>query len=188
MQRRYRVFPARHRHRGPLWVPPSAQAAPPAPVPALTRQHRKTRLQPHRRHGHLYQVPPTAASLPVVVFTAGAARSRWKAGGLSTYTQSVLSTQYIQIPITVEAPEPYDPVNDAVAFAFPPLTYPPTTPTTWYTGSWSTFPGPQYRAQCLVGPSNGGVLLAVGSYSIVVKISDDPELPVLYASELEITP
>ena len=107
---------------------------------------------------------------------------------MSAYTQSVLSTQYIQIPVTVEAASPYNPSNDLVQFAFPPLTYPPTAPSVWYTGSWSTFPGPQYRVQCLVGPVNGGVSLALGSYQIAVKITDDPEVPVLYPSTLEITP
>jgi hypothetical protein len=108
---------------------------------------------------------------------------------LSTYSQSVLSTQYVQIPITVESPSgTYSPVLDSVQFAFPPLTYPPTSPATWYTGSWATFPGPSYRAQCLIGPGNGGVALAIGSYQIVVKISDSPEIPVLYTSTLEITP
>ena len=102
------------------------------------------------------------------------------------YSQSILSTQYVQIPVTVRAPTAYDPTSDVVQFAFTPLTYPVTEPTAWITGSWSTFPGPSYFAQCLVGP--GATALSIGTYQVWVKITDSPEVPVLQPSTLVITP
>ena len=107
---------------------------------------------------------------------------------MNTISQSVLSTNLVQVPITIKSPAGYDPTGDAVQFAFPPLTYPPTSPVTWFTGSWVTFPGPVYWAQCLVGPANGGAPLAQGQYQAWVKITDNPEIPVLQPFVLEITP
>ena len=105
-------------------------------------------------------------------------------------TQSALSTQYVQVQITIQAPSGYDPTSDTVQLAFIPETYPPTSPTDgdWVTGSWETFPGPQYWAQALVGPSNGGTALSLGTYEIWVKVTDSPEVPVLQPALLEITP
>ena len=79
-------------------------------------------------------------------FTAGAARGLWSTeGALSVYSQSVLSTQYVQVPVTVTSPSgSYDPTGDTVQFAFTPATYPVTEPSAWLSGSWATFPGPAY--------------------------------------------
>jgi len=107
---------------------------------------------------------------------------------VNTISQSVLSTNYIQVPVTIQSPGAYDPSTDVVQFAFPPSTYPPTSPGTWYTGSWAVFPGPVYWAQCLVGPANGGVSLAIGRYQGAVKITDSDAVPVEYPFLLVITP
>lgn len=104
-----------------------------------------------------------------------------------TLTQSVLSTQPVQALIGVQWPGGYDPTGDEVQWAFPPDTYPQTQPVTWYTGSWVTFPGPAYWAQCLIGPANGGVALAAGRYQSRIMITDNPEVPVLYGPVIEIT-
>lgn len=105
------------------------------------------------------------------------------------YTQSVLSTAYVQIPVTAYGTAgAYDPTGDAVQFAFTPLTYPGGSPSTWITGSWATFPGPAYWAQCLVGPGTGGTALSIGTWQLWLKITDSPEVPVLQPSLLEITP
>jgi hypothetical protein len=105
-----------------------------------------------------------------------------------TLSQSVLSTTYVQVGITVLSPSGYDPTGDVVQFAFTPATYPETSPSVWYIGSWATFPGPSYWAQCLVGPANDGVSLAIGTYQAWVKIIDSPEVPVIQQLVLEITP
>jgi hypothetical protein len=104
--------------------------------------------------------------------------------------QSVLSTQYVRTLISVQAPSPYDPTGDTVQFAFTASTYPMTSPAEedWNAGSWVTFPGPAYWAQCLVGPANSAVSLVLGTYQVWVMITDDPEVPVLAPFLLQITP
>lgn len=104
-----------------------------------------------------------------------------------TVTLSVLSTEMIQSLITVQSADGYDPTSDLVQWAFPPDTYPQTQPVTWYTGSWVTFPGPAYWAQCLIGPANGGVVLPAGRYQSRIKVTDSPEVPVKYGPVIEIT-
>ena len=124
-----------------------------------------------------------------VVFSAGDARGRWSAGGLSVYSQSVLSTAYVQVPVTAFGTAgTYNPTGDAVQFAFTPVTFPVTSPSAWATGVWAVFPGPAYWAQCLVGPGSGGTALPVGTYQVWLKVSDDPEVPVLQPTLLRITP
>jgi len=107
-----------------------------------------------------------------------------------TVSMSVLSTQYVQCPVTIQSPAGYDPTGNTVAFAFMPLTYPETTPGSgdWHTGSWQAFPGPVYWAQCLVGPANSGVSLAQGTYMVFVRVTDNPEVPVLQPFMIQITP
>ena len=107
---------------------------------------------------------------------------------MNTVTQSVLSTQYLQVLVTTQAPAGYNPTSDTVQMAFTPLTYPPTSPASWVSGSWSAFPGPAYWAQALVGPANGGTALSLGTYQVWLKITDSPEVPVLQSCLLTITP
>jgi len=136
-----------------------------------------------------------------VLFSAGGARYRWAVttarngngvagGGVNTLSQSSLSTPYVQTLITVQSASSYNPTSDTVQFAFPALTYPPASPTNWVTGSWVTYPGPAYWAQCLVGPAAGagGTALSLGTYQVWVKITDSPEVPVLQPCLLTITP
>lgn len=103
-------------------------------------------------------------------------------------TMSALSTQYVQIPVAVTVSgTPYDPRADSVMFAFKlPGTGNPGG-ADWHPGSWDiAFPG-SYLAQCLVGPANGGVEMPqTGTYTIWVKITDNPEVPVVTAGLLEI--
>lgn len=101
-------------------------------------------------------------------------------------TQSALSTELVQIKVAVTVNgAPYNPSSDVVAMAFMPSGTNPTT-SDWKTGSWQTDPGPTYWAQCLVGPANGGVVLAVGSYVVWLKIVDNPEVPVRQVGILQI--
>ena len=73
-----------------------------------------------------------------------------------------------------------DPTTDTVQMAFiAPGTDP--QPTDWKTATWDTtvtLGANQYMAQCLVGPG-GTVQLAVGSYQYFVKVTDNPEIPIL---------
>ena len=108
---------------------------------------------------------------------------------MNTISQSSLSTNYVQIPITIQSPDDYVPTSDTVEFAYTPLTYPITQPTDedWVTGSWLTFAGPTYWAQCLVGPANDGVSLDIGTYTGFIKIVDSEAVPVVQAFLLKIT-
>lgn len=102
---------------------------------------------------------------------------------------SSLSTQYIQIPVRAFSQGlPYNPTSDTVQMAFILGGVPDTDD--WNTASWastSTISG-YYIAQCLVGPANGGVPLAIASYLTWLKVTDSPEIPVINAGTLTITP
>jgi hypothetical protein len=106
-----------------------------------------------------------------------------------TVSMSSLSTAYLQQLINVQSADGYNPSGDIVQFAFTASTYPETSPTSlnWNSGSWVVFPGPKYWAQCLVGP-NGGVTLTQGLWQVWVKVTDNPEIPVLQDVFLNITP
>jgi hypothetical protein len=108
---------------------------------------------------------------------------------VQTLSQSVLSTQYLQVLVQVASISGYSPVSDPVSFAFTDAgAYPPAGPSQWYTGSWVTWPGPQYWAQVLIGPANGGIALAAGAWQCWLRITDSPEVPVLQPVLLSITP
>jgi hypothetical protein len=100
---------------------------------------------------------------------------------------SVLSTQYVIVPLTILGPGAPNPTSDPVSFAFKAAGTDPSG-TDWISGEWvpETLNG-QYLMQCLVGPS-GGTSLAIGSYVIWNKITDSPEVPVFQSGVLAITP
>jgi hypothetical protein len=107
---------------------------------------------------------------------------------VATITQSVLSTQYLQVLVAVTSIAPYSPTSDTVAFAFTNAdAYPPAAPSAWNAGSWQTGPGPQYWAQILIGPANGGLALAAGAWQVWLKVTDSPEVPVLQPCILQVT-
>lgn len=90
------------------------------------------------------------------------------------------STVYLHVPVNaqlVNSGVPYNPTNDVVTFAFSQDATLPASPT-WTTGGWDT--GEPYTARVLVGPANGGVTLGPGMWNFWLKISDAPEVPVLY--------
>ena len=101
-----------------------------------------------------------------------------------------LATMYVFIPFAVtKSGLPYNPTGDAVAFAFAPTaTYVPQN-TDWVAGSWDTdttqviYP---YSAKALVGPA-GTITLGIGTYIMYVKVSDNPEIPVLICGQLQIS-
>jgi hypothetical protein len=103
---------------------------------------------------------------------------------------SPASLQYVQASVNAAVNDvPYNPTADPVAFAF-------LAPgasvfgAQWWTGSWASTQsangGTSYTAQCLVGPG-GTVQLATGTYQVWVRITDNPEVPVLPAYLLTIT-
>lgn len=82
----------------------------------------------------------------------------------------------------------YNPSGDTVQMSFVAVpTYgPPPNPTVWNAATWEVDPGPVYFASCLIGPANGGIVLAAGVYQIYVRIIDQPAVPVLAGWQLQI--
>ncbi len=109
--------------------------------------------------------------------------------GFSAIGISRLSTQYILIPVTAtKSGAAYNPTSDTVVFAFMPTPVQVPGNSDWVSGTWDTdsssvlFP---YSAKCLVGPA-GTINPGVGRYYIYLKITDNPEIPVLLGGLLEI--
>jgi hypothetical protein len=110
--------------------------------------------------------------------------------GYSQITISHLSTEYVLVPISAtKQGVSYNPTGDVVQMAFMPNTAQQPGVSDWQTASWDTdstniiYP---YSAKCLVGPS-GVITLVTGTYVIFVKITDNPETPVLVAGQLAVT-
>ncbi|MEU5043161.1 hypothetical protein [Streptomyces griseorubiginosus] len=100
------------------------------------------------------------------------------------------SREYAQASVRASVQgEPYNPTADAVEFAFTAVTAKPTTGD-WKTGSWDGTqprpPGNAYIAHCLVGPG-GTVELPAGTYTMWIRITDNPEIPVIPFGRLQIT-
>jgi hypothetical protein len=100
-----------------------------------------------------------------------------------------LSTEYILIPVqATKGGASYNPTSDVVQFAFMPTPTQVPQVTDWVSGSWDTSANAiyPYNAKCLVGPS-GTVTLGIGTYTVYVKITDNPEIPVLIGATLQVT-
>jgi hypothetical protein len=99
------------------------------------------------------------------------------------------SRQYVQAHVDVTvAGQPFNPTADPVEFAFAAVG---GRPATWYTGGWDgiePIPGTNaYRAQVLVGPGSSGPALAPGRYAVWLRITDNPEQPVMSVGQLVVT-
>jgi hypothetical protein len=105
-------------------------------------------------------------------------------------TQSALSREYVSAAITANAAgTPVNPTNDVVEFAFTAVSTAPA-PSDWKPGSWDgtqpRTPGGAYIAHCLVGPG-GTIQLPAGRYTMWVRVTDNPEVPVIPFGQLVIT-
>lgn len=99
---------------------------------------------------------------------------------------SRLSTEYVIVPVSaIFNGAVHNPTGDVIQFAF--TTGYGITPVTWVNGVWDSNPvqSTWYNAKCLVGPG-GSVTLASGTYTVWVKITDNPEIPVRQAGTLVI--
>lgn len=101
---------------------------------------------------------------------------------------SHLSTEFVQIEVRAEKDgSQYDPSADPVWMAFVTIGDQPA-PADWKGSQWETEtrgPLQTFLASCLVGPT-GITTLAAGLYAIFVKITDNPEVPVIAAGVLEV--
>lgn len=101
-------------------------------------------------------------------------------------TKSVLSTVYIKARVVARVNgAAYNPTADTVQAAFKAPGVSPG-PGDWLAASWETS-GTSYFARVLVGPGAGAVVdLAVGTYDMWLKITDNPEIPVVEAGTLRV--
>jgi hypothetical protein len=102
---------------------------------------------------------------------------------------SQLATLYYKVPVSAtSAGEPVNPTSLPVVFAFMPQATQVPQSSDWQTGSWETntssvlYP---YSARCLVGPA-GTITLGAATYVVYMKITSDPEIPVLVVGYLQI--
>jgi hypothetical protein len=98
---------------------------------------------------------------------------------------SRLSTEYVLVPVNaIFNGAVFNPTADTVQFGF--TTGYGSTPSTFVTGSWDSnaVQGSWYNAKCLVGPGAGGTALTAGTYTVWVKITDNPEIPVKQSGTL----
>lgn len=97
---------------------------------------------------------------------------------------SALSTQYIPAQVSAtKAGVSYNPTSDAVFMAFKQGNVQPSAGD-WVAGVWDTA-GTAYYALCLVGPS-GGITLTAGVWNVWVKVTDNPEIPVFLAGQIQV--
>lgn len=92
------------------------------------------------------------------------------------------SLEWVPCTITAEASDGgvYDPTSDTVQMAFT-LNSADPSGGDWNTASWRTLTSGSrdvYQALCLVGPG-GTIALTAGNYSVWVKVTDSPEVPVI---------
>lgn len=100
---------------------------------------------------------------------------------------STLSTEYVRIPVSARVSGAW--VNltaDAVTIALPARGVAPVSGD-WKAASWetdSTTSPATYYARLLVGPGAGGTTYLAGPYDCYVKVTDNPEVPVLLAGQV----
>jgi hypothetical protein len=92
---------------------------------------------------------------------------------------SSLSCQYVVVPVTAEDDgSVYNPTSDVVQFAFTAGYGVKPADEDWLTGNWDSNPvqGIYYNAKILIGP--GATVLAPGTYTAWIKVTDNPQIPV----------
>ena len=101
---------------------------------------------------------------------------------------STASLEYIPVQVSaLKSGMPYNPTGDTVAMAFSSgsSTATPTAGLTFYAGTWDTAQG-AYYALCLVGPG-GTTALTAGIWTVWVKVTDNPEIPVKNAGQIQMS-
>jgi hypothetical protein len=98
------------------------------------------------------------------------------------------SLEYVRVPVyATSSGAQVNPTGDVVQMAFLPGSQAPESGD-WKTASWdtdATTTPTTYRARCLVGPA-GTVTLTRGTYTVWVKITDSPEVPVRAVGSLKV--
>ncbi len=95
---------------------------------------------------------------------------------------SSLSREYVSYAVSAsEGGSAIDPTTLNVEMAF---TVGEPVTGDWKDADWETSSG-VYLARCLVGPG-GTITLSDGSYSVWIRITDSPEMPVMHVGYLVI--
>lgn len=151
-------------------------------VPASFSYH----VKEHIFEGREYDIfVPSTSSNPVDINSLVIPGSPVSDEQLPVFKLPVTSTVFIPANITATSGgSSFNPTADEVDFAF---ISGPTDPQSgdWHTGSWVSG-GPPYIAQILVGPLNGGLVLAKGSYIIWCRVIATPQVPVFQVGQLTI--
>lgn len=104
------------------------------------------------------------------------------------YTRPATSLAYVIVSIGPRfAGVLVDPTVDTVEMAFTAEGVAPISGD-WKAGSWETDTSlfePIYYARCLVGPS-GTTTLTAGVWDTYVRVTDNPEIPVLAVGQIRI--
>lgn len=102
---------------------------------------------------------------------------------MSTLSISSLTKEFLktQVTHTVNGTT-VDPTTKPVEWAF--VTSGNPTDTDWVTGDWETTPD-GYYARIIVGPGSTKVL-AVGTYTAWIRITDNPEVPVRIVGKVSV--
>jgi hypothetical protein len=96
------------------------------------------------------------------------------------------STEYVLVPLSAIGPGgPVNPTADTVQFAFVPTTSGTVSPASYVTGTWLVPVANTYYAACNIGPL-GTITLTPGIYTVWVKVTDNPEVPVRTPGQIQI--
>jgi hypothetical protein len=100
------------------------------------------------------------------------------------FTKSVLSTEFIPARVQAHLFNTniiYNPTGDVVEAAFKAPGVNPANPD-WVAATWVTVNQSRFFALCLVGPGVGAAInLSAGTYKMWLRITDNPEVPVIPA-------
>jgi len=99
---------------------------------------------------------------------------------------SVISREYIKVPVNVKKNGVYvDPTDTIASMAFIDTKTDMPGDTDWTVSSWESGLGHKYYIRCLVG-LDGDIELAAGIYWVWIKIEDAPETPIRQVGNVRI--
>lgn len=126
---------------------------------------------------------PKASSVPVQLESLIIPGSTSAQNEDQTMQIAVVSTEFVTADITAMAGGiGINPTGFPVQFAFTQNGAEPLSGD-WHNGQWASV-NPPYVAQILVGPANGGLVLAKGFYQIWVKVITSSQVPVISVGTL----
>jgi hypothetical protein len=92
-----------------------------------------------------------------------------------------VSVEYVHVPVTSDVQLD----TQAVQIVFLGATASPTDATTWNDAEWEGSAGTTRSARILIGTGSDVGELAAGTWSVWVKVTDTPEVPVRSAGTIQ---